>query len=145
MLHMYTTTSALCCSQNKPASTTSLSPSHIHSLPTVPRLFARGFPLFLFYLCTHFMTPGPPVSCCLTYPPPPPPHIYSFSPPLFLFPPTMHRPCPILASARSQILRFLFLFPSQRLEKYPVLRSSPRTFSPAPFISINLKDCRYFS
>lgn len=134
---MYTTTSALCCSQNKPAAP----PASPPALPTVPRLFAWGFPLFLFYLCTHFMTPDPPVSCCLTYPPL---HIYSFSPPLFLFPPTMHRPCPILASARSQILRFLFLFPSQRLEKYPILRSSPRTFSPALFISSNLKDCRYF-
>lgn len=68
---MLTTIRALCGSQNMP--TTSLpspcSPSQTHSLPIIPRLFARGFPLCLFYLCSHSMTPVPPVSCCLTYPP----------------------------------------------------------------------------
>lgn len=100
---MLTTTSALCGSppkKNTHKKTLPLPPNNnyyhhplfsqpdTHSLPIIPRLFARGFPLFLFYLCTHSMTPVPPVPCCLTYPSTHPP-THSFSPP-FLFPPTVH-------------------------------------------------------
>lgn len=140
---MLTTIRALCGSQNMP--TTSLpspcSPSQTHSLPIIPRLFARGFPLCLFYLCSHSMTPVPPVSCCLTYTPP---HrqTHTASHPPFCFP--KRYTYPINASARSEKPFSLFLFPTLCREIYRRLPNHSRRFFKKPYIDqVLLKSSRY--
>lgn len=72
---MYTTTSALCCSQNKPASTTSLSPSSPHR----PSAVCAGVSSLSFLSLHSLHDPWSPCFL-LSDLPPPPPHIQLFAP-----------------------------------------------------------------
>lgn len=55
------------------------------TLPSIPGLCARGFPRFLFYLCTHFVTPAPSLSFLLSDLPPIPSAHHTLLTLLFFF------------------------------------------------------------